>query len=223
MNHTTVGVAAPVHTGPVDCAIDWGRRFDHMQQHTGQHVLSAALDKLFGVRTVSFHLGAAVSTIDLAREMSQAEIAAAETEANRIVWEDREVRIRYASAEEGAAMPLRKEPKRTGTLRLIDVDGFDLSGILSFDQALKRGWSWGHIESKTIRVVLGSANAGPLHWGTGRHLYYAVEYEGTCEDISHPTGGTGPSPFATCVPGHQSEVINAHTGQVLGAGGGTGP
>src|SRR5829696_9782484 len=53
--------------------IDWARRFDHMQQHTGQHVLSAAFDRLFGVRTVSFHLGAAASTIDLAREMSPAE------------------------------------------------------------------------------------------------------------------------------------------------------
>ena len=89
--------------------IDWARRFDHMQQHTGQHVLSAAFDRLFGVRTVSFHLGAAVSTIDLARELSPAEIAAAETEANRIVWEDRPVAIRFATAEEAAALPLRKE------------------------------------------------------------------------------------------------------------------
>ena len=107
--------------------IDWARRFDHMQQHSGQHVLSAAFDKLFGVRTVSFHLGAAVSTIDLAREMSPAEIAAAEAEANRIVWEDRPVAIRFATAEEAARLPLRKEPARGGTLRLIDVDGFDLS------------------------------------------------------------------------------------------------
>ena len=98
-----------------------------MQQHTGQHVLSAAFDRLFGVRTVSFHMGAAVSTIDLAREVSPAEIAAAETDANRIVWEDRPVGIRFATAEEAAAMPLRKEPVRGGTLRLIDVEGFDLS------------------------------------------------------------------------------------------------
>jgi alanyl-tRNA synthetase len=107
--------------------IDWRRRFDHMQQHTGQHVLSAAFDKLFGVRTLSFHLGAAVSTIDLAREMSPAEIAAAEEEANRIVWEDRPVAIRFVDAEEAARLPLRKEPARGGRLRLIDVDGFDLS------------------------------------------------------------------------------------------------
>ena len=111
----------------VRCEIDWPRRFDHMQQHTGQHVLSAAFDRLFGVRTVSFHLGGAVSTIDLAREMTPAEIGQAETEANRIVWEDRPVTIRFADAEEAARLPLRKEPVRGGTLRLIEVDGFDLS------------------------------------------------------------------------------------------------
>jgi alanyl-tRNA synthetase len=107
--------------------IDWPRRFDHMQQHSGQHVLSAAAARLFGVRTVSFHLGASASTIDLARELSRDEIAAAETEANRIVWENRPVSIRYASAEDAATLPLRKESVREGTLRLIDIDGFDLS------------------------------------------------------------------------------------------------
>ena len=107
--------------------IDWERRFDHMQQHSGQHVLSAAFDRLFGIRTMSFHLGAAVSTIDLARDVSPADIAAAEGQANRIVWEDRPVAIRFATAEEAARLPLRKEPVRGGTLRLIDVEGFDLS------------------------------------------------------------------------------------------------
>ena len=111
----------------VSGAIDWARRFDHMQQHTGQHVLSAAFDRLYGVRTESFHMGAASSTIDLAREVSAAEVARAEGEANRIVWEDRMVHIRSATAEEAAAMPLRKEPARTGPLRLIDVEDFDLS------------------------------------------------------------------------------------------------
>ena len=107
--------------------IDWPRRFDHMQQHTGQHVLSAAFDRLFGVRTVSFHLGATVSTIDLAREVAPRDLAAAEGEANRIVWENRPVTIRYADAEDASRMPLRKEPKRGGTLRLIDVEEWDLS------------------------------------------------------------------------------------------------
>jgi alanyl-tRNA synthetase len=121
------GTLNPEPGESVHCEIDWGRRFDHMQQHSGQHVLSAAFDKLFGVRTVSFHLGAAVSTIDLAREMSPAEIAAAEAEANRIVWEDRPVAIRFADAEEAARLPLRKESVRGGTIRLIEVEGFDLS------------------------------------------------------------------------------------------------
>jgi alanyl-tRNA synthetase len=107
--------------------IDWPRRFDHMQQHTGQHVLSAAFDRVFGVRTVSFHLGSDASTIDLGREMTPGEIAAAEDAANAIVWEDRPVGIRFSSRDEAAAMPLRKEPKREGTLRLIDVEGWDLS------------------------------------------------------------------------------------------------
>src|SRR5262249_52498530 len=87
----------------------------------------AAISRLFGVRTVSFHMGAAVSTIDLARELTPAEIAAAEDSANRVVWEDRPIGIRFASAEEAAAMPLRKESARGGTLRLIDVEDFDLS------------------------------------------------------------------------------------------------
>ncbi|MGE3277437.1 MAG: DHHA1 domain-containing protein [Vicinamibacterales bacterium] len=107
--------------------IDWRRRFDHMQQHTGQHVLSAAFDGLVGARTESFHLGATSSTIDLGRVVSPDEIAAAEDEANRIVWEDRPVGIRFVTAEEAAALPLRKEPSREGRLRLIEVDGFDLS------------------------------------------------------------------------------------------------
>ena len=127
------GTIAHVMSGTVKAgevvagAIDWARRFDHMQQHTGQHVLSAAFDRLFGVRTESFHMGAAASSIDLAREVSATELEQAEDEANRIVWEDRMVHIRFASAEEAAAMPLRKESIRTGPLRLIDVDDFDLS------------------------------------------------------------------------------------------------
>jgi alanyl-tRNA synthetase len=108
-------------------AIDWTRRFDHMQQHTGQHVLSAAFDRLFKVRTESFHLGVEYSTIDLAREVSAGEIARAEDEANRIVWEDRPIHIRFATAEEAQSLGLRKESRREGTLRLIDVEGFDLS------------------------------------------------------------------------------------------------
>jgi alanyl-tRNA synthetase len=107
--------------------IDWRRRFDHMQQHTGQHVLSAAFDRLFDNRTVSFHMGADVSTIDLARDASVGEIERAVEESNGVVWDDRAVAIRFVSAEEASRLPLRKEPVRGGTLRLIEVPDFDLS------------------------------------------------------------------------------------------------
>src|SRR5690606_35968000 len=107
--------------------IDAARRRDHMQQHSGQHVLSAAFVRTCGARTASFHLGAEVSTIDLAASLDAGAIEAAEQEANRIVWEDRPVRVRYVSAEEAAALPLRKEPVRGGTLRLVDIEDWDLS------------------------------------------------------------------------------------------------
>jgi alanyl-tRNA synthetase len=107
--------------------IDWPRRFDHMQQHTGQHVLSAAFDRLLENRTTSFHLGAGTSTIDLSREVTPAEIDRAVDEANRVVWEDREVSVRFVSADEAARLPLRKEPLREGTLRLVEISEFDLS------------------------------------------------------------------------------------------------
>jgi alanyl-tRNA synthetase len=125
--HVVAPDAATAPGDVVEGRIDWVRRFDHMQQHTGQHVLSAAFDRLARVRTESFHLSAASSTIDLAREVSADEIRRAESEANRIVWEDRPVTIRFADASDAAELPLRKASKRTGMLRLIDIDGFDVS------------------------------------------------------------------------------------------------
>jgi alanyl-tRNA synthetase len=107
--------------------VDWARRFDHMQQHTGQHVLSAAFDRLHRARTVGFHLGAELSTLDLDRELSPSAVAAVETDANRIVWDDRPVSIRFVDDEQAARLSLRKEPGRTGELRIIEVADYDLS------------------------------------------------------------------------------------------------
>jgi alanyl-tRNA synthetase len=98
-----------------------------MQQHSGQHLLSAAFDRLHDARTVSFHLGTDACTIDLSREVTPQQIAAAETEANRVVWDDRPVQIRFVTADEASRLPLRKEPSRQGTLRLIEIENFDLS------------------------------------------------------------------------------------------------
>jgi alanyl-tRNA synthetase len=113
--------------GPVQGEIDWQRRFDHMQQHTGQHLLSAAFDRLLQARTVGFHLGVQSATIDLSREVSSPEIRRAEAEANRIVWEDRPVSIRFADEAEAAQVSFRKEPARRGVLRVVEVEGFDTS------------------------------------------------------------------------------------------------
>jgi alanyl-tRNA synthetase len=107
--------------------INWERRFDHMQQHTGQHVLSAALVRVCAAATVSFHLGSDASTIDLSAVVAPEDIERAIDEANGVVWEDREVAVRFTSDAAAKALPLRKESARQGELRLIEVPDFDLS------------------------------------------------------------------------------------------------
>jgi len=117
---------APLDLGPVECAIDWPRRFDHMQQHTGQHLLSAAFEDLLSLRTVSFHLGAESATIDL--EGGAADAAAlhkVERRANEIVFENRPVSVLFEDVAQ--ARGLRKPSDREGTLRIISIDGFDRS------------------------------------------------------------------------------------------------
>ena len=121
-------ISSPLSAGAtVAGEINWPRRFDHMQQHTGQHLLSAALDRLFDNATVSFHMGTEDSTIDIARELSPADVERAVDAANEVVWEDRPVSIRFVSWEEATKLPLRKDPAREGMLRLIEISDFDLS------------------------------------------------------------------------------------------------
>lgn len=107
--------------------VDWNRRFDHMQQHTGQHLLSAAFEREAGARTLSFHLGTTASTIDLDKELSADQIARVEDIVNKVLWEDREVCVKFVTASEAAKLPLRKEPAREGELRIIDIKDYDLS------------------------------------------------------------------------------------------------
>ena len=116
----------PVATGAVHGTIDWPRRFDHMQQHTAQHMLSAAFIELFKFQTVSFHLGRGISTIDLvAPSIAPRQLEEAERRVNEIIFDDRSIAVRYGTAEELAAQGIRKKVDREGTLRVIDIDGFD--------------------------------------------------------------------------------------------------
>jgi alanyl-tRNA synthetase len=110
-------------------AIDADRRRDHMQQHSGQHVLSAAFERLFDMRTASFHMGDESCSIDLdAKAISEEQLARAEQESNRIVLEDRPVAIRFASVEQARTMGVRKIPPEVREeLRLIDIADFDLN------------------------------------------------------------------------------------------------
>ena len=108
--------------------IDWRRRLDHLQQHTGQHILSAAFVGLFDAPTRSFRVMEHECEIDVALESPTDErIEAAVDLANRIVWENRPMQIRNVTADEAASLPLRKEPARGGDLRVIEIEDFDLT------------------------------------------------------------------------------------------------
>jgi len=119
-------VAAPVSADDVDCRIDWDRRFDHMQQHSGQHLLSAVFVERFGIATVSFHLGQESSTIDLdTATLEPARVLEAERRANQAVFENRVLRVSFEDAAE--TRDLRKPSERAGTLRIVSIDGLDRS------------------------------------------------------------------------------------------------
>jgi alanyl-tRNA synthetase len=119
-------VEKPLPLGDVNAEVDWTRRFDHMQQHTGQHLLSAVFEELFGISTVSFHMGSAVSTIDVsAASLSPSQIERVEERCAEIVAEARPVLITFEDAS--ADLGLRKASERTGTLRIVSIQGLDRS------------------------------------------------------------------------------------------------
>jgi len=117
---------APVAIGDVAARVDWDRRFDHMQQHTGQHLLSAVLIELFNIPTVSFHMGALTSTIEVAAaQIEPSRLERAEERCAEIVAEARPVTVSYEDSS--SDLGLRKASARTGTLRIISIDGLDRS------------------------------------------------------------------------------------------------
>jgi alanyl-tRNA synthetase len=121
--------AAPIpSSGALDCEIDWARRFDHMQQHTGQHILSAAFDRLLDAPTLSSTLGAERSVIEVGlADVDWRTVERAEEAANRVLWEDREIRLHWTDDAGIGEFPLRKPPKVTGRIRVVEVPDWDWS------------------------------------------------------------------------------------------------
>ena len=112
----------------VEGKIDWKRRFEHMQQHTGQHILSQTFLRLLGCQTESFHLGTEISTIDLSREELRAEeIYQAEDLANQVIFENRTIEVYFIDSEEQSQLPIRKLSPLSGRLRIVEVAEFDWS------------------------------------------------------------------------------------------------
>jgi alanyl-tRNA synthetase len=116
----------PLEATEVQGHVDWTRRFDHMQQHSGQHLLSAVFNEFFGLPTLSFHLGETVSTIELgASSIDPATLEAVALRANGFVFENRPIGVTFQHASEVG--DLRKPSEREGELRIVTIDGLDRS------------------------------------------------------------------------------------------------
>ncbi len=108
--------------------IDWERRFDHMQQHSGQHILSQSFHELLEAETLAFHLGEATSTLEMdLRKVSDEDLERVETRANEIIYQDREVKIHSLPEDKIGTLPLRRPPKKKGLIRVVEVSDFDYS------------------------------------------------------------------------------------------------
>ena len=119
---------APEVGASIQGRVDWPRRLDHIQQHTGQHILSQAFVTLFSAPTRGFRVLHDVCEIDVELTNPTNELIERAVElANNVIWENREITIKQATAEEAAQLPLRKDPSRAGELRLIEIEGFDLT------------------------------------------------------------------------------------------------
>lgn len=120
--------ADPLPAGSFKAEIDWNRRWDHMQQHAGQHVLSAVLDDHHQLKTASFHLGEERVSIDLnAPQISKIQLQQAEQAANEIIRKHLLISTQWVSVVEAETMALRKPPAVTGDIRLVKIDGVDLN------------------------------------------------------------------------------------------------
>ncbi len=119
--------AAPLETGArVEGEIDWARRFDHMQQHSGEHIVSGLIHARYGYDNTGFHMGRDLVTIDLSGELDTARLLEIETLANEVVWRDEPVRCFYPDAQTLATLPYRSKKALSGAVRLVEFPGADL-------------------------------------------------------------------------------------------------
>ena len=166
--HLLAGAEPPAPGTPVACQVDWVRRFDHMQQHHGQHLLSAVFERLHGASTVSFHLGAETCTIDLdlSPALLPAEVlAAAESAANQLVWRDLRVDARERSPEELAALPLRKDAVKGA--RIVVVSG-ERNGKAEVEDASPCGGTHPRRTGEVGAIAVGRAQK----WGAGTRVEF---------------------------------------------------
>ena len=117
----------PSQLKQVYCTIDWERRFDLMQQHSGQHILSAACEKLYDANTVGFHLSQETVTIDLDKKLTADDLVKIEKLSNDIIFKNIPILVHYPDSDELSKLPLRKLPKVTKDIRIIEVENFDFS------------------------------------------------------------------------------------------------
>lgn len=121
-------LAEDISSDKVTGKIDWQTRFDHMQQHSGQHILSQSFYELLSAETISFHLGEVFSTVEIdLRKISEEEVESVERRANEIVFQDREIKFYFIPEEKIESIPLRKPPKKKGLIRVVEVSDFDYS------------------------------------------------------------------------------------------------
>lgn len=118
---------APIAEGPVEGQIDWPRRFDHMQQHSGQHLLSQAFFEAASAETTAFHLGSETVSIDLSAPVADSDILQAAGIANEVVARNLPVRAWFPGEAELASLPLRKRPDVVGPIRVVAIGDFDYS------------------------------------------------------------------------------------------------
>ena len=153
--------------GVLLCRIDWSRRFDFMQQHTGQHILSACLLQRGGYNTLSVRLGAEISTIEVdRRSIGEADARRVEECANRVIQANRLIRVHWTNDRGVESFPLRRPPKVQGSIRIVEVEGVDF--VACGGVHVSKTGEVGLVKYVGTEVIRGHAR---LLWKIGHRAY----------------------------------------------------